>query len=74
MGKQHGDGARASSNHAQSPGKHRGVETGNGYTASTGRGKPKGVVWQGRAPLPPGRRSVLRTIGDVIRGKHRRQR
>lgn len=44
MGKKHQDGAKTSKNQDQPPGRRRGVETGNGRTASTGHGKPKGVV------------------------------
>lgn len=55
---------------AQGAGRRRGPETGNGHTASTGRGKPGKVEFQGRAPEPAGHRSVLRTIGDIITGRH----
>lgn len=52
----------------QGAGTHRGAETGNGRTASTGRtdrSKPT-VTFQGSVP---GQKSRLRTIGDVLRGK-----
>lgn len=48
----------------QGAGRRRGVETGNGYTASTGHGKPDKVTEQGTAP---GHHSRLRIIADVIR-------
>lgn len=50
----------------QGAGRRRGAETGNGHTASTGRGKPTGVTFQGAAP---GSKSRLRIIADVITGK-----
>lgn len=62
-------GGAGSGNPQQKPGKRRGPETGNGYTASTGRGKPDKVVFQGAAP---GSKSRLRTIADVLTGKHRK--
>jgi hypothetical protein len=49
----------------QQAGRHRGVETGNGWTASTGRGKPKGVVFR----QAHNRAGILRTIADVITRK-----
>ena len=51
------------------PGTHRGPETGNGFTASTGHGRVDRVTYQGTLP---GQKSRLRTIADVIRAKHRR--
>lgn len=54
----------------QGAGNRRGPETGNGFTASTGRGKPSRVEYRGSAPDSAGKRSVLRTIGDIITGKH----
>lgn len=44
----------------QPPGRRRGPETGTGFTASTGRGKPDKVEF---------RDSRLRTIPDVKKGK-----
>ena len=44
MGKKHQDGAKTGKQ-TQGAGRHRGPETGNGYTASTGRGKPGKVVF-----------------------------
>ena len=55
---------------SQRPGKRRGVETGNGYSASTGHGKPTGVTFQGT--VSQAKVSRLRVIGDVFRGKHAR--
>jgi hypothetical protein len=52
----------------QGAGRRRGPETGNGFTASTGRGKPGKVVMQG--PAIAGKASRLRAIADVFRGKH----
>lgn len=53
----------------QGAGKRRGIETANGRTASTGRtdGNPPTVTSQGEAPDSAGRRSVLRTIWDVLK-------
>ena len=47
-------------NPEQPPGRRRGPETGTGFTASTGRGKPDKVEF---------RDSRLRTIPDVKKGK-----
>lgn len=74
MAKKHkGNGTGSES---QGAGKRRGVETGNGHTASTGRGTPKGVVFRtadGRVTgTPAGKHSRLRTIADIITGKHSR--
>lgn len=69
MGKKHQDGAKTSKHPDQTAGRHRGVETGNGWTASTGRGKPDKVTFRGAAPENAGRRSVLRTIADVMKPK-----
>lgn len=52
---------------SQGTGRRRGPETGTGFTASTGHGKPDKVVYQGTVP---GQKSRLRTIADVFRGKH----
>jgi hypothetical protein len=52
-------------NPQQGAGTRRGPETGNGYTASTGRGKPSKVETQGSVL-----KSVLRTIGDIKTGRH----
>lgn len=56
-GKKHGDGAKTGSK-KQPPGTHRGPETGNGYTASTGHGKPKGVVFKIVEAFKPGGKST----------------
>jgi hypothetical protein len=64
-------GGAGSGNPDQGPGKRRGPETGNGYTASTGRGRPSGVVYQSPGTVP-GQKSRLRTIADVLTGKHRK--
>jgi hypothetical protein len=42
MVKKHQDGAKTGKQ--KEPGRRRGVETGNGWTASTGRGKPNHVT------------------------------
>ncbi len=55
---------------SQGAGRRRGPETGNGFTASTGRGKPGKVTFQGTVP---GQKSRLRTIGDIITGRHHRK-
>jgi hypothetical protein len=60
-------GGAGSGNPEQGAGKRRGIETGNGYTASTGRGRPDRVTFQGVAPESAGKRSVLRIIADVIK-------
>lgn len=53
----------------QGTGRRRGPETGNGYTASTGHGKVDKITYRGSTP---GQQSRLRTIADVITGKHRK--
>lgn len=64
-GKHKGQGTGSQS---QGAGKRRGIETGNGRTASTGRtdSNPPTVISQGKAPENAGKRSVLRIIGDVL--------
>lgn len=68
----HKDGANTAQQGGKA-GKHRGIETGNGRTASTGRGVPKGVVFKtadGRtAGTRAGKASRLRTIADVFTRK-----
>lgn len=70
-GKKHQKGAQVGST-GQGAGRHRGAETGNGYTASTGRARQGKVTvtFQGAAGQS-GKQSRLRTIADVITGKHR---
>lgn len=61
MGKKHkGNGT---GNAAQGTGRRRGPETGNGYTASTGHGRPSGVEYQGGKP------SLIGQIVKIVRGK-----
>lgn len=70
MSKRHADGERTSRNYDQPPGRRRGVETGNGHTASTGRGKPRAADTRMQPgtyeQMPAGRRSRLRIIADVL--------
>jgi hypothetical protein len=53
---------------AQPPGRRRGPETGNGYTASTGRGRVDKITYQGSTP---GQKSRLRIIADVLTRKNK---